>query len=104
MQKRVQIENIEDLRRRQGIEDVELDEGIRQLKPGGFVRITLVTERGSAETLWVRVTSIKGAMLRGKLASRPASAGLCRLHHGASIAFRTAHIHSIPKGRPPHEQ
>jgi hypothetical protein len=43
MRHAVQLENIEELRRRQGIDDVELREAIGRLRVGDFVKLTLVT-------------------------------------------------------------
>ncbi len=100
MRNRLQIENIEAMRRRQGIEDVELHEDIRRLRPGDFVKVTFVSGPTSFETLWIRLTSIRGTAFRGKLANRPLSTGLGRLHIGSPIAFCADHIHSIPKGQP----
>jgi hypothetical protein len=100
MRDRVQIENIEEMRRRQGIEDVELHEDIGRLRPGDLVKVTFLTGSASFETLSVRITSIRGTAFRGKLASRPLSTELGRLHVGSPIRFCADHIHSIPGGQP----
>jgi hypothetical protein len=100
MTSRVQIENIEEMRRRQGIDDVELHEEIRLLMPGDVVKVSFVSGPTAFETLSVRITSIKGSAFRGKLASRPHAAALSRLHVGSSIVFYADHIHSISKGQP----
>lgn len=94
------IENIEEMRRREGIEDVELREAIRGLHAGDLVKVTLLAGGAAAagETLLVRITSIRGSAFRGKLADEPASLGLAQLRAGAPLTFTTAHIHSIPKG------
>jgi hypothetical protein len=99
MRTRVEIQNIEDMRRREGIEDVELRQAIRGLRVGAFVRLTLVAgANGSAgETVLVRITSIRGDAFRGKLASSPTSAGLAGLRAGLALAFTGAHIHSLPR-------
>jgi hypothetical protein len=99
MDNSVEIENIEDIRRREGIDDVELRKEIRGLRIGDFVKLTLLTATKSlaGETLLVRITSIKGFAFRGKLADRPTCAGLSGLRVGAPVAFTAAHIHSIPK-------
>jgi hypothetical protein len=106
MRQLVEIENIDDLRRRQGIQDVELWEEIRGLRTGDFVRLTLLSGPGSAagETLLVRITSIRGSTFRGELARRPTSKSLARVRVGAPLAFTADHIHSIPEGLPTHEQ
>jgi hypothetical protein len=106
MRKPIEIENIEELRRREGIEDIALREGIRGLGIGDFVKVTLLTGRTPAtgETLLVRITSIKGPAFRGKLASKPVSPGLATLRVGSQLAFTAAHIHSLLKGQPAREQ
>jgi hypothetical protein len=96
------IENIEELRRRAGIDDVELREAIRGLAVGDLVKLTLLSGVRSAagETLLVRITRIRGRGFRGELAQRPTSAGLSGLRVGSPVAFTAAHIHSLPKGAP----
>ena len=100
MRERLQIQDIEDMRRRAGIEDVELRPAIRALRVGEYVRLTRLagTEGGAGETLLVRITSILGDAFRGKLASRPTSAGLSGLRVGLVLAFTGSHIHSLPRG------
>jgi hypothetical protein len=102
----VAIENIEEMRRREGIEDVELREAIRGLRVGDFVRLTLLTGTApfAGETLLVRITRIRGDAFRGKLADRPVSPRLSQLRSGSPVTFRSHHIHSIPTGRPAHER
>jgi hypothetical protein len=96
----VEIENIEALRRCQGIEDVELRDEIRSLRTGDLVRLTLLSTSGppAGETLLVRITRIRGPTFQGELARRPLSAGLARLSLVAPLAFTADHIHSIPRG------
>lgn len=100
----IAIENIEEIRRREGIDDVELREDIRGLAPGDLVKVSLLTGATTVETLTVRVTSIRGRAFRGKLAVRPLSKSLAQLRAGSPITFTADHIHSLPKGRVPHEQ
>ncbi|MCI0459277.1 MAG: hypothetical protein L0Z62_20195 [Gemmataceae bacterium] len=97
MRNGVEIENIEEMRRQQGIEDVELRTAIRGLRAGQFVKLTLLAGDGAAtrETLPVRITSIRGTTFRGKLARGPASGNLSSLKAGSLVAFTAAHIHSI---------
>ena len=104
MNKAVEIEDIEEMRRLVGIDDVELREAIRGLRPGDFVKLTFVTAATPAarETVLVRVTGAAGPEFRGRLAERPASPGLAGLRVGARVVFRAAHIHSVAKGRPTH--
>jgi hypothetical protein len=101
MRARVEIQNIGDMRRREGIEDVELREAIRGLRVGAFVKLTLLAgAQGTAgETLLVRITSIRGDAFRGKLADRPTCAGLSGLRVGLALAFTGSHIHSLATGR-----
>jgi hypothetical protein len=106
MQNTVAFENIEEMRRRQGIEDVELRSEIRGLAVGDFVRLTLVNsaEEFKGESLLVRITSIRGYTFRGKLANEPAARCATELHLGSPVVFTTAHIHSVPKDSPEQEQ
>jgi hypothetical protein len=96
------LENIEELRRREGIEDVELQEEIRCLHVGDLVKLTLLTGATpfAGEPLLIRVTSMKGRSFRGKLTNKPSSPGLANLRVGSLIAFTAGHIHSVPKGQP----
>jgi hypothetical protein len=99
------LENIQELRWRQGIEDVELHAEIHNLRVGDGVKLTFRTATPSfaGETLMVRITSISGDTFRGKLAKDPASIGLSKLRVGSLVRFSTAHIHSIPKRQPKDE-
>jgi len=96
------LENIEELRRRQGIEDVELLAEIGELHVGDSVKLTFLTGTTTlvGETLLVRITRIRGYAFRGKLAAKPVSPGLSKLALGTPLDFTTAHIHSIAKGEP----
>jgi hypothetical protein len=102
MRNPIEIENIEAMRRREGIDDAELREAIRGLGIGDFVKLTFLTGPTSFETLLVRITSISGSSFRGKLAETPASAGLSKLRVGSPVVFTTAHIHSLPKEQRAH--
>ena len=99
MRKPVEIENIEEMRLREGIDDVELRQIIRGLRVGDTVYLTFRAGTGSCtgETLSVRISSIRGCTFRGKLAQAPASPGLTALHIGSTIAFTTEQIHSLPR-------
>jgi len=97
MKNSVEIENIEEMRRREGIDDVELRMEIRELRVGDFVKLTFLTGPASFETLLVRITSMRGTAFRGKFAGRPASADLRKMGDGTSIVFTAAHIHSLLK-------
>jgi hypothetical protein len=107
MRQPVAIENIEEMRRRQGIDDVQLHEEIRDLAVGDFVKLTLSTAgeaTPAGETLLVRITSIKGDAFRGKLVDRPTSSALAKLSAGWPLAFNAAHIHSVRRGQPTHHK
>jgi hypothetical protein len=101
MNKAVEIEDIEALRQQVGIDDVELREAVRGLRPGDVVRLTLVAA-GARETVRVRITAARGREFLGRLADGPAAPGLAALRAGARVTFRAAHIHSVAKGRPTH--
>lgn len=98
----VRIENIESLRRRQGIEDVELRDEVLGLAVGDLVLLTLLpgTDGCAGETVRVRITAITESMFRGKLLRKPVALGLEELRVGSLIAFTAAHIHSVPKPQP----
>ncbi len=98
----LQIQDIEEMRRRAGIDDVELRQAIRALRVGALVKVTLLAGAPGAggETLLVRITSIRGGAFRGKLTSRPTSAALAGLGVGRALAFTGSHIHSLPRMPP----
>jgi hypothetical protein len=102
MRNQVELENIEEMRRQEGIEDVELRQDIDELAIGDLVKVTLLTgsKTSAGETLLVRITSIRGNAFRGKLAQKPLSAGLSNLRVGFAVSFTPAHIYCVPKGRP----
>jgi hypothetical protein len=106
MRHAIEIENIEEMRSREGIDDVELREAIRGLRVGDFVRLTILTGtiRPVGHTVTVCLTHIRGDSFQGKLAERPAVAGLSKLRCGSLITFTRQHIHSLPDGRPPQER
>ena len=87
MPNELMIEDIEAMRRHAGIDDVALREEIRALRAGDFVKLSLVTPNGRCETLRVRITSIKGSTIRGRVASVPAPAARTRVRRGALISF-----------------
>jgi hypothetical protein len=105
MPKTIEIENIEQMRLRQGIVDFELRDQIRGLQIGDLVKVTLLAMARSdaGETVLVQITSIRANGFRGKLIHRPVSTGLSKLRAGLPIAFTKAHIHSIPKEQLTHE-
>ena len=103
MRNPVVIENIEALRDG-GITDVELRDEIRSLEIGDFVNLTFLTESsGRGETLSVQITDIQASTFSGRLAHRPTVSGLAKIRPGEIVTFGAAHIHSLPKSRPPNE-
>jgi hypothetical protein len=94
------------MRRRQGIDDVEVQEEIRELKIGDFVKLTLLSRTGSCagETLLVRITRIRDSRFCGALAVRPTCTNLSKLRVGSPIRFTTVHIHSVAKRQLKHER
>ena len=96
----MEIENIEEMRRNEGIDDVELRLEIRGLKVGAFVKLTALSGAASFATLLVRVTSIRESVFRGKVEKKPRAAGLSKLPLGSSLVFTAAHIHSVVKRNP----
>jgi hypothetical protein len=105
MRNTVNIENIEEMRRRAGIDDVELREKIGRLRVGDTVKLTFLAATTScgAETLLVQITRIRSERYHGKLIENPTSRGLANLRIGSAISFTAAQIHSLPKGQPADE-
>jgi hypothetical protein len=95
----LEIEDIQHLRWKEGIEDLELSAEINGLQVGDSVKLTFRTDQESfaGETLLVRITSIRGYTFRGKLAAKPRFIGLSKLRVGSLVRFTAAHIHSIAK-------
>jgi hypothetical protein len=99
----VELEDIDEMRRVQGIDDVKLREEIRALHAGNLVKLTFLSPTpvpAVSETLLVRITSSKGRAFRGKLVRSPASPRLSSLHAGSLVAFTDAHIHSLGREEP----
>ncbi len=102
----VEIENIEEMRRQAGIDDIELREDIRQLQVGDCVKLTFMTDsdRLRSETLLVLITNINGDNYQGKLAETPKLLGTAKVQEGSVVKFKKDHIHSIAKRSPRAEQ
>jgi hypothetical protein len=100
MVQRVEIENIEELRRCAGVDDVALREAIRGLRVGDCVKLTFLNGGGSGvgETLLVRITQIRNSAFRGELIERPVMRCRSKPRIGSRIGFTTAHIHSLSGG------
>ena len=97
MEQLVRIQDIEAMRRREGIDDVELRQEIRALGVRDLVRLTLLTGDPSfaGETVLVRVTAVRGTSFRGVLVRRPTAKGLTGLLAGSPLTFSADHIHSL---------
>jgi hypothetical protein len=90
MSNQVQLENIEEMRRQQGIDDVELAAAIRRLKVGDIVKLTFLTGIHNSETAPVRITQINGIAFRGKVMQT-----ISGVKRGKFIEFTISHIHSV---------
>jgi hypothetical protein len=99
VRKMVRIEDIEGMRQREGIDDVELREAIRGLQVGDAVKLTLLADAMSPvkETLTVLITRIDGDAFQGKLAAAPTAKELSHLRRGFLVAFSPAHVHSVAR-------
>jgi hypothetical protein len=91
------IENIEQKRRLVGIDDVELRKAIRRLRVGDFIKLSLMTNRSTVETLLIQIKSIQGSTFQGHLVHEPSPPNLSKLEVGSLLVFTADHIHSIPK-------
>jgi hypothetical protein len=100
MSNRIRIEDIENMRREAGIDDVDLRKAIGRLQPGDHVHLTFRAGTSSPETLLVRVTTINSSAFEGELAQPPTTASLQTLRVGSPMSFTTTHIHSLATGPP----
>jgi len=102
VQSSIEIENISEMRRREGIYDAALREEIQTLQAGECVRLTFLTGLTSSagEMRLVRITSIKGDLFRGKLFKSTTLDCPSKLQPGSLITFSKDHIHSIARQRP----
>jgi hypothetical protein len=96
----IEIENIDELRQREGIDDVELHDDIRRLRVGDHVRLTFLSGVNLRETLLVRITSIRVGQFRGRLSTSKSRAPLPGLRADALVTFTAGQIHSIVPPRP----
>jgi hypothetical protein len=96
----VEIENIDELRLREGIDDVELHEDIGRLRVGDHVRLTFLAGANLRETLTVRITRIRAGQFRGRLTSPAARPELLGLRPNALVTFTAGQIHSIARSQP----
>jgi len=96
----IEIENIDELRQREGIDDVELHEDIGRLRVGDHVRLTFLAGATLRETLPVRITRIRAGQFRGRLVGPVARPELLGLRPDALVSFNAGQIHSIAKPQP----
>src|SRR5690349_6464515 len=99
----IEIEDIEEMRRAAGIDDVELHNDIRSLQVGDVVKLTFSAGPRAFESLFVKITRIRASAFRGKLVNHPVCRALSQLHIGSSVAFTASHIHSLQRKEPPQE-
>jgi hypothetical protein len=100
MLRSIEIEKIDELRQREGIDDVELHEGIGRLQVGDHVRLTFLSGTSLRETLTVRITRIRAGEFRGRLVSPVARPELLGLRSDTLVTFAAGHIHSIAQPHP----
>jgi hypothetical protein len=97
MQNSIEIEDIEEMRRAAGIDDVELRRDIGSLRVGDIVKLTFSAGPRAFESLLVKITSIRASVFRGKLVNDPACRALSELHSGSPVVFTASHIHSLQR-------
>jgi hypothetical protein len=96
----IMIENIEEMRQREGIDDVELHEEIGGLQVGDHVRLTFLSGGSLRKTLTVRITRIRAGQFRGRLADHLAPPEMLGLRPNALVTFTADEIHSIARAQP----
>jgi hypothetical protein len=96
----IEIENIDELRRCNGIDDIELHEDIGRLRVGGLVFLTFLSSSDVRATLQVRITRIRAGQFRGRLATPIARPEWLGLRPNALVAFTAGQIHSIARPQP----
>ncbi len=94
------IENIDELRRCNGIDDVELHEDIGRLRVGDHVLLTFLSGTHLRTTLSVRITRIRAGEFRGRLSGPLARPEWLDLRPNALVAFTAEQIHSIARPQP----
>jgi hypothetical protein len=94
MRARVELENIEAMRIEAGIHDIGLREDVCGLRAGDVVKLSARARNRPppGEPLLVRVTSVAGGVLRGRLTH---AASASQLAAGALLTFAPAHVHSV---------
>jgi hypothetical protein len=95
----IQIEDIDAVRLREGIDDVGLRKSVAQLGASDRVCLSISLDGKSFEKVSVRITSCRGGTFRGKLLSKPHSTGLRDLDADRLLVFSASQIHSIITSR-----
>ena len=96
----VELEDIERLRLQAGIDDVELRLGIRGLRVGDYVNVTLLTGARSGTTSLVRITHISrmdGTIFQGRLVRSAGGNGRRTSRSRLPLTFTATHIHSLAR-------
>lgn len=96
----IDIENIDELRRREGIDDVELHEDIGRLRVGDHVLLTFLSGTNLRATLPVRITCIRAGRFRGRLIGMTGRPELLGLRPNILVTFTATQIHSIARPQP----
>ncbi len=96
----IAIENIDELRLCNGIDDIELHEEIEHLRVGDHVLLTFLSGTNLRTTLPVRITRIRATQFRGRLAAPIARPDLLGLRANALVTFTAGQIHSIVRPQP----
>lgn len=96
----IDIENIDELRQREGIDDVELHEDISRLQVGDRVLLTFLSGTSLRATLPVRITRIRAGQFRGRLIGTIRRPELLGLRPNILVTFTAAQIHSIARPQP----
>jgi hypothetical protein len=93
----LRIEEIDALRRQNGIDDVELRQEIAGLRVGDEVRLTFLAGPGlpAPQTLRARITHIGDGGFCGRLVDAPAGRAPPALRRGAAVSFTAGQIHSV---------
>lgn len=96
----IEIENIDELRRCNGIDDIELHEDISRLRVGDHVLLTFLSGTHLRTTLPVRITRIRARQFRGRLAAPIARPEWLGVRPNTLVTFTAGQIHSIARQRP----
>ena len=96
----IDIEYIDELRQRVGIDDIELHEDIGRLRVGDHVLLTFLSGTSLRATLPVRITRIRAGKFHGRLVYTIRWAELLGLRPNVPVTFTAAQIHSIARPQP----